>query len=216
MITDTVVQPYNAADTIANIFSDIQYAVFDQQKELQNRVTRRSEALRYNNQILLVKINNLVRAFEQEELDRSLARYQDRDQVMRHSVQVVGGIAVFSLILIVLFIIFIWKDISRSNRYRRELEESNRRAEELLKSREQLMLTITHDIKAPLSSIIGYIDLLSGHIRESRAKYYLENMKSSSDHLLQLVTVYWIIIDWILVKWRYMMCRLSRIVFFVR
>ena len=50
------------------------------------------------------------------------------------------------------------------------------------------MLTITHDIKAPLSSIIGYIDLLSGHIRESRAKYYLENMKSSSDHLLQLVT----------------------------
>lgn len=188
LITDTVVQPYNAADTIANIFSDIQYAVFDQQKELQNRVTRRSEALRYNNQILLVKINNLVRAFEQEELDRSLARYQDRDQVMRHSVQVVGGIAVFSLILIVLFIIFIWKDISRSNRYRRELEESNRRAEELLKSREQLMLTITHDIKAPLSSIIGYIDLLSGHIRESRAKYYLENMKSSSDHLLQLVT----------------------------
>lgn len=97
MITDTVVQPYNAADTIANIFSVYSMPFSDQQKELQNRVTRRSEALRYNNQILLVKINNLVRAFEQEELDRSLARYQDRDQVMRHSVQVVGGIAVFSL-----------------------------------------------------------------------------------------------------------------------
>lgn len=188
LITDTVVLPYNAADTIAGIFSDIQYAVSDQQKKLRDQAARRSDALRYNNQILSVKINNLVRAFEQEELARSLARYQDRDVVMRHSVRVVGGIAVFSLILIVLFIIFIWKDISRSNRYRRELEESNRRAEDLLKSREQLMLTITHDIKAPLSSIIGYIDLLSGHISEYRAKYYLENMKSSSDHLLQLVT----------------------------
>lgn len=188
LITDTIVQPYNAADTIAGIFSEIQYAVSDQQKKLRDQAARRGEVLRYNNQILSTKINNLVREFEQEELARSLLRYQDRDVVMRHSVRVVGGIAVFSLILIVLFIIFIWKDISRSNRYRKELEESNRRAEDLLKSREQLMLTITHDIKAPLSSIIGYIDLLSGHISESRAEYYLENMKSSSDHLLQLVT----------------------------
>ena len=188
LITDTVVQPYNAADTIAGIFSEIQYAVSDQQKKIQDQVAQKSEILRYNNQILLVKINNLVRAVEQEELDRSLSRYRDRDLVMRHSILVIGGIALFSLILIIFFIVFIWKDISRSNRYRRELEESNRRAEDLLKSREQLMLTITHDIKAPLSSIIGYIELLSGHISESRAKYYLENMKSSSDHLLQLVT----------------------------
>lgn len=188
LITDTVELPYNAADTIAGIFSEIQYAVSDQQKKIQDQVARKSEALRYNNQILSVKINNLVRAVEQEELDRSLSRYQDRDRIMRHSISVVGGIALFSLILIIFFIVFIWKDISRSNRYRRELEESNRRAEDLLKSREQLMLTITHDIKAPLSSIIGYIELLSGRISESRARYYLENMKSSSDHLLQLVT----------------------------
>ncbi|WP_455498412.1 ATP-binding response regulator [Coprobacter sp.] len=188
LITDTVMLPYNAADTIAGIFSEIQYAVSDQQKKLRDQAAYRNEILRYNNQVLSAKINNLVRELEQEELARSLVRYQNRDTVMRHSVRVVGGIALFSLILIVLFIVFIWKDISRSNRYRRELEESNHRAEDLLKSREQLMLTITHDIKAPLSSIIGYIDLLSVHISEARAKYYVENMKSSSDHLLQLVT----------------------------
>ena len=46
-------------------------------------------------------------------------------------------------------------DISRSNRYRRQLEEANKRAEDLLIAREKLMLAITHDFKAPLGSIMG-------------------------------------------------------------
>ena len=82
----------------------------------------------------------------------------------------------------------IWRDVTRSNRYRRQLEEANRFAEELLASREKLMLAITHDFKAPLGSIMGYADLLSRLTVDGRQRFYLDNMKTSSEHLLKLVT----------------------------
>lgn len=58
----------------------------------------------------------------------------------------------------------------------------------MLEAREKLMLTITHDIKAPLGSIMGYIDLLTRLDLGKRGALYLDHMKSSADHLLELVT----------------------------
>jgi len=55
-------------------------------------------------------------------------------------------------------------DINRSQRYRRKLEESNQRVTELLASRERMMLTISHDIKAPMSSILGYLELMEERV----------------------------------------------------
>ena len=80
------------------------------------------------------------------------------------------------------------RDITRSNRYRRQLEEANKRAEDLLVAREKLMLAITHDFKAPLGSIMGYTELLSRLTEDERQRFYLDNMKSSSEHLLKLVS----------------------------
>lgn len=85
-----------------------------------------------------------------------------------------------------LFLIIIGRDITRSNRYRR-IEEARRRAEDLLAVREKLMLAITHDFKAPLGSIMGYADLLSRLTVDERQRFYLDNMKTSSEHLLKLV-----------------------------
>ena len=88
----------------------------------------------------------------------------------------IGGIAILSLIIVVVFIILITRDISRSQYYRLQLEKAKQYAEDLLHSREKLMLTISHDIRAPLSSIIGYIDLLLRRRPDERQRYYLENM----------------------------------------
>ena len=48
------------------------------------------------------------------------------------------------------------------------------------------MLTVTHDIKSPLSSIIGYIELLNNTQLEERQHYFLKNMKGTAEHILHL------------------------------
>ena len=116
---------------------------------------------------------------------RQEAEYQQA--VRRRSTNILGGIAAGALLLSAFFLIIIGRDITRSNRYRRELEEARRRAEDLLAMREKMMLAITHDFKAPLSSIMGYADLLSRLTVDERQRFYLDNMKTSSEHLLKLV-----------------------------
>jgi len=79
------------------------------------------------------------------------------------------------------------RDISGSQYYRQQLEKAKQYAEDLLHSREKLMLTISHDIRAPLSSIIGYIELLLRRRPDERQRYYVENMAGSANHILSLV-----------------------------
>ncbi|MCD8264313.1 MAG: ATP-binding protein [Tannerellaceae bacterium] len=67
------------------------------------------------------------------------------------------------------------------------MEKAKLYAENLLRIREKLMFTISHDIRAPLSSILGYIELLQQLQPGERQQYYLENMTSSSNHILSLV-----------------------------
>ena len=85
------------------------------------------------------------------------------------------------------FLFMIWRDITRSNHYRHELEKAKKRAEDLLDVRQRLMLTITHDIKAPVGSIIGYADLLDKTADGKKRAAYLGNMQTSAKHLLDLV-----------------------------
>ena len=119
---------------------------------------------------------------------RAQLNAQKEQDIRQRSARTIGGIAVGAVLLSAFFLILIWRDITRSNRYRAELEDANRRAEDLLEAREKLMLAITHDFKAPLGSIIGYTDLLVRLTEDERQRFYLDNMKSSSQHLLKLVS----------------------------
>lgn len=129
----------------------------------------------------------MLRDIEEEEMNASMERVVKKQEVLRETSYLIGGIAVLSLIIVVVFIILITRDISRSQYYRQQLEKAKQYAEDLLHSREKLMLTISHDIRAPLSSIIGYIELLLRRCPDERQRYYLENMTGSADHILSLV-----------------------------
>jgi signal transduction histidine kinase/CheY-like chemotaxis protein len=93
-----------------------------------------------------------------------------------------------ALLIALIFGILFLIDVNKSQRYRKELEASNKKISELLASREKLMLTISHDIKAPMSSILGYIELMDGIMDQEKRDLYLSNMKNSGTHVLQLVS----------------------------
>ncbi len=144
--------------------------------------------LQRNNQQINQRIYRLIIDFEEEETAYLWERMQAREQVRRSSLVILGSVAAGSLLVMLLFVGILWRDVNRSNRYKRQLEAANRHNEALLEAREKLMLTITHDIKAPLGSIMVYIDLLTRLDLGKRGALYLDHMKSSADHLLELVT----------------------------
>lgn len=181
--TDTILEPYHVADSLHQKLRSA-----SQQKQAKRKTVRRDNVqFRRLNTELTARIDTLVRSYEQEVLLRARQDAERGREIRQHSTRVIGGIAIGAVLLSAFFVILILRDITRSNRYRRQLEEANRRAADLLDAREKLMLAITHDFKAPLGSIMGYTDLLARLTEDERQRFYLDNMKSSSGHLLKLV-----------------------------
>ena len=181
---DTLIDVYNPIDTLQARLRE----VLRREREVNDAIRRRKRRLQEVNTQLTARIDTLLKNYEEETLQQARADAERRQELRLHSARTIGAIAVGAVLLAAFFLVLIGRDIARNNRYRRELEEARRRAEGLLAVRERMMLAITHDFKAPLGSIIGYADLLSRLTVDDRQRFYLDNMKQSSQHLLRLVT----------------------------
>ena len=183
--TDTILEPTSSKDSLQQ-----KIRMATEEKRLQRRKTIRRTSTKYQrmNTQLTARMDTLIKQYEEEMTLRARQDAELQQEVRMRSARIIAGIAIGAVLLSAFFLILIMRDISRSNRYRRELEIANRRAEDLLIAREKLMLAITHDFKAPLGSIMGYTELLSRLTEDERQRFYLDNMKSSSEHLLKLVS----------------------------
>ncbi|MFO7719726.1 MAG: ATP-binding protein, partial [Gillisia sp.] len=85
------------------------------------------------------------------------------------------------------FLFLIIQDVSKSQRYRIQLEEAQSFTESLMKRREQFMATITHDLRSPLNTVIGYTELMGRSDLSSKQNRYLSHLKKSSEYILHLV-----------------------------
>lgn len=187
LVTDTIRVDYNPSDTIVSILRNLQDTVAGQRKQLSDVLLQRASNLRYNNTMVTSRINQMLRAIEEEEMEESFARVQHKQSILRQTTRTIASVGLVAILVAIVFLIIIIRDISRSYYYRRQLEKAKQYAEDLLQSREKLILTISHDIRAPLSSIIGYIELLLRRNPDERQRYYLDNMTGSSQHILSLV-----------------------------
>ncbi len=182
-----VVPVESVKDTIALVLRALQDSVTSNRLGIYDQAWQEGLRLSYSNDLINTKIYRLIMDFEAEDTAFLMRRIEQTEAFRRRSSRVLGGVAIGAVVLMLLFVGMLWRDISRSNRYRRELEQANRDKEALLAAREKLMLAITHDIKAPLGSVMGYIDLLSRLTADKRQELYLHNMRESSGHLLALV-----------------------------
>lgn len=186
--TDTIDEAYNPVDTIATMLTSIQHKVFQTRQESMRTLDARINQLRIAGGRVSQRVNQLLDNIEDDEQKAMEVRIAHEQDIRQQAAWTMATIAILAVLLMLIFFTIIWRDITRSNHYRKELEKAKLYAENLLAAREKLMLTITHDIKAPAGSIIGYIDLLIRLVQDRRQQFYLHNMKSSANHLLDLIT----------------------------
>lgn len=186
--TDTLDEVYNPVDTISHMITGIQHKVFQTRQKETEMLNAQINNLRIIGSGLSQRVNQLLENIEQDEQEAARLKLAQEEEIRKEAAETMAKIAIAAFVLVLIFSIVIARDITRNNHYRKELEKAKLYAENLLVAREKLMLTITHDIKAPAGSIIGYIDLLIRLVHDRRQEFYLSNMKSSAQHLLALVT----------------------------
>lgn len=158
-------------------------------RERQYRVALR----RKENELLAneIKLNNRLRSLlstiESEERIKSLSQVSTWQETVERTSKTIAILGAVSLLVILIFVFLVIRDVSRSQRYRLQLENAKLYAESLLKSREQFMNTVTHDLRSPLNSVVGYTGLLEKTSLNKAQNRYLDQLKKSSGYLLHLV-----------------------------
>jgi len=94
--------------------------------------------------------------------------------------------ATIAFITTIVFMVLNIIDYIKSQRYKQELEIANDTSNYLLKSREQLISTVSHDLKSPIAAISGYGEILAKTQLNEKQSYYITNIIKSSSYLTNL------------------------------
>lgn len=77
--------------------------------------------------------------------------------------------------------------ISQIENQNNELIKAKEKSEEALKAKERFLAHITHELRTPLSSIIGLATLLEETTMSDEQADYMKDIRNSSDHLLAII-----------------------------
>lgn len=185
--TDSTAQRINIADSVANILTDIQNEEQRQNSRQQENVAARLNRLQRVSLQLSQRTGLLLEHIQREEknaLQKALGHAMQSRHKMVVRIAIIGLVAILIAALLVAYIL---RDIKRERRDRQRIVEAKAETERIMAQRERLLLTITHDIKAPAASIAGFIELLSEQVSHPKALAYIDSMRHSAIHLQQLV-----------------------------
>nr|WP_314559436.1 ATP-binding protein [uncultured Capnocytophaga sp.] len=156
-------------------------------QETKNQINEQMQQLWHNDVLLSRKLDDMLRNFGEEILLSSQKLSLERKAIFENSRDLLLLAFFIALGIIAISAIVIINDFVISQQYRKRLEAANRKSNNLLKNREQLISMVSHDLRTPLSSILGYSELLSKQNISARGKNYLSHIKYSSDYISKLV-----------------------------
>lgn len=182
---DTLTLP--KSDTL-HIVSEVTEIAVQAKDDYMNRIItieRNLSNLIVADQEISSEITTLLIELYSQTVQARLDEIQKSEQLIRQNNTYSIISSIVALILIFIFILLIISDVNKSYRLRRNVEKANIKIKQIMDSRHRLLLSVSHDIKTPLNSILGTLEL------KETAKEFVPNevrtMKDSGKYILALL-----------------------------
>ena len=186
-VIDSVTTPVNVAENVANILEQIDKKEKVETQDHKQSINREMEELKMVSAKLALRSAKHLSDVHQREKDNMQEAIKKAMEARKHLLWQMELLAIVAFFAIVIMIWFIWRDARKERIYRENLEAANEEIQRIMNQRERLLLTITHDIKAPAASISGFIDLMKDYVSNPQGLECLQNIKNSAVHLSHLV-----------------------------
>ena len=186
-VIDSVTTPVNVAENVATILDQIDKKEKVETQGHKQNINREMEELKMVSAKLALRSAKHLSDVHQREKDNMQEAIEKAMEARKHLLWQMELLAIVAFFAIVIMIWFIWRDARKERIYRENLEAANEEIQRIMNQRERLLLTITHDIKAPAASISGFIDLMKDYVSNPQGLECLQNIKNSAAHLSHLV-----------------------------
>ena len=186
-VIDSVTTPVNVAENVATILEQIDKKEKVETQGHKQSINREMEELKMVSAKLALRSAKHLSDVHQREKDNMQEAIKKAMEARKHLLWQMELLAIVAFFAIVIMIWFIWRDARKERIYRENLEAANEEIQRIMNQRERLLLTITHDIKAPAASISGFIDLMKAYVSNPQGIECLQNIKNSATHLSHLV-----------------------------
>ncbi|MCW3110584.1 MAG: multi-sensor hybrid histidine kinase, partial [Segetibacter sp.] len=150
-----------------------------------NQLVESEEDLSKANNVLIHQLLTILNEVEKQEMEQVKKKTEWTVLLAGETINHTRLITILFIVIAMIFGILILIDVTRSHKYRKELEEAKAEAEYHSISKQRFLANMSHEIRTPLQSIIGYSEQ-----QLKDGEYNAENIKAvynSSQHLLQIV-----------------------------
>jgi signal transduction histidine kinase/DNA-binding NarL/FixJ family response regulator len=145
-----------------------------------NRLNRQNTHLDHEINRLITQFSHTAQANAKEKSD---IYFLGQEKTLR----LISYLGIAATLLAIVFYFILHRDLKKRLRYRIQLEKLNQKNEELLRARKSMMLTVSHDLRVPLTAIRGCTELLiNEHYKEKRTQL-CETILQSSDSMIILL-----------------------------
>jgi len=186
-VIDSITSPVNVAENVADILEQIEKKEKANARNHSQAVSKEMADLQMVNAQLALRSAQQLNDVHQRERDSMQQAINKAMEARKHLLWQIGLLAIVAIVAAIILLLYIWRDTRKERIYRENLENANEEIQRIMNQRERLLLTITHDIKAPAASISGFIDLMKDYVNDKRGRSCLQNIQDSAHHLSKLV-----------------------------
>ncbi len=176
----------NLLDSILQLSKSILDDAKTEQMQLERSTMEKELQIHRTDIQLSQKLRSIITELEQEFIENARIDNFNKEQSLKKSIRLAGGAVILGVLVTIVFTLLISKDFWKIQQYRRQLEKEKKFSESLLKSREQLISTVSHDLKTPLHTIGGYTELIEQSPLNNIQQTYLTKVKSATGYVEKL------------------------------
>jgi signal transduction histidine kinase len=176
--------------SINNLSDEIQkyyQGSVNKELNLRSRLNEGEKALAETNLTIISQIDAALESILQKELTARREHLINALLTASNAREAIARFSWGSLGIILLIIVLLSFNIYRLIKYESQLIEARETAEKMTQTKSRFLSNMSHEIRSPLTSIMGFTDIIDRLEFDPEKKKYLQAIKTSSDHLLHTV-----------------------------
>ena len=174
-----------AEDSIMKSMTGSLKTIEKEQRQKSEKFLKREADLSNASNTLTNQMLQILREVEAQAVTQVDLNGIQAKQVVNDGITQITTIIIAFFLITVILLYLILTDITKSNKYRKELEAAKDEAEYHGKAKQRFLSNMSHEIRTPLQSILGYAELITQ--QENPKKKDIDAIYQSSIHLLQIV-----------------------------